>query len=506
MAKQTFLTVSFRLRPPTRRKQIVLDYVFAQYTQEVQRLLDWAEHNLTAIRDGGKDARGSYTADSIRPCLPTNTEWVIPLSSTLKDGIFADVCGMIASFLELEGADLLNGWPSALTVVTDEPREKALMEFGALEASPALAKLGPLRSSDEHSATGAQVEALLNPAYERELAAGLRKKAYTKERPLTYTRGRDFDLLLTADLQHPYVFLPLLPNKNTMVEPVDFGQKNMLSLWSNDPGITPTLSGKRRNGLLLPLELGKRGGKFHWQYKKFLMAMLDGNGVPKSAKVVKRNGHYFINVSVAFPTEAPYEPQTYMGITDNVLYDLSYAIVDRKGELLFSSQEETGLLDLKMDARKQIRRKQKQGKAVSYLDYKQSAQDELLHILVNRLLREAQERRAGIVLMDGEGIYTRRNTGRIRRVWAKVEFIIAYKCKMLGIPYRTGIFSARAAFICPSCGGDCSRDERSAVCVQCGGIKPIGVTKAINIARRILYRKSEWANKGGYRGFHKQFG
>jgi len=503
MQKQAFITVSFRLRTPTRRKQELLDFAMQEYTSQVQRLLDWAHEHLDNIRTNGRTSKGVYNADSIRPCLPTGTAWRVPLSSSLKDGIFSDVCGMIASYLELESTDLLNNWPTAETVVTDEPRARALSAFGTLDT---VGRAGALRSGADIAEVADEVALLLDRRRESDLAADMRRKAFVKERPLTYTRGRDFDLLITSDLKHPYIYLPLLPNDDKRTGITDFGQKNMLTLWSNDPdGVTPIQAGKKRNGLLLPLELGKRGGQFHWQFRKFLLAMLDGNGVPKSAKVIKRRGHYYINVSVAFPAPAPYEPKGYMGITDNVLYNLTYAIVGKTGELMQTHQSETGILDLKMDAQKQIRRKQQQGKAVSYLDYRTSAQDELLHLLINQMLQTAKTHGAGIAMMDTNGIYSKRNEKKLKRLWTKAEFIIAYKCKMMGIPYRTGVFPAKAMGICIRCGGDCSRQESNAVCAQCGASVPLGITKAVNIARRVMYRKSEWGTKGGYRGFHQSF-
>lgn len=503
MARKAFITVSFRLRKPTRKKQAVLDYVFQAYTREAQRLLDWCELHLTDIREHGCNDKGEYTADTIRPCLPSNTEWQVPVSSSLKDGLFNDVCSMVASFLSLEKTEIVNMWPTAEVVVTDESRLVALSELGSLET---IGKVGALRSAEDIAETAIQVDRLSNLDYINELAADAGRWPFVKVRPLTYTRGRDFDLLITSDLQHPYVFLPLLPNKNSMIEPVDFGQKNMLTLWSNDPsGLTPIQAGKKKNGLLLPLELGKRGGKFHWQYRKFIMAMLDGNAVPKAAKVISRKGNYYINVSVAFDVDDPYEPQAYIGITDNVLYNLTYAVISKQGAVVKESQSETGILDLKMDVRKQIQRKNQLARQVTYLDYKRKAQEELLHRLINQMLAVAQHYKAAVMLMESDGIYGVRAAGKMKRLWAKAEFIIAYKCKMLGIPFRKGVFSARVHAICIRCGEDCARQEANAVCQSCGAIVPIGITKAVNIARRALYKKSEWENKGGYRGFHKRF-
>lgn len=54
--------------------------------------------------------------------------------------------------------------------------------------------------------------------------------------------------------------------------------------------------------------------------------------------------------------------------------------------------------------------------------------------------------------METDGIYSRRNEKKLKRIWAKAEFIITYKCKLLGIPCRTGVFSAKAMGICIRCG------------------------------------------------------
>jgi hypothetical protein len=254
--KQAFLTCSFRLREPTAKKKSILDYTFREYTKQVQVLLDYAFQQLDDIRSNGSNDKGIYTADTIRDCLPSNTDWQMPLASALKDGVFLDASSMIAGYLEAQKGNPLTGWPTA-GIFVEDGRLDALATLGSIEL---LGEAGAYRPLDEIEATEKHVDWLCSLSTEKELASAVRRKARSPVRPLTFTRGRDFDLLLTSDLSAAYIYLPLLPNKNDMVEPVDFGQKNLLKLWSNDPGLSPIQAGKKRNGLLLPLELGKRGG------------------------------------------------------------------------------------------------------------------------------------------------------------------------------------------------------------------------------------------------------
>jgi len=503
--KQAFLTCSFRLREPTAKKKAILDFSFQEYTQQVQKLLDYAYQRLDLIRLNGSNEKGIYTADTIRDCFPSNTDCQMPLASALKDGVFLDASSMIAGYLEAQKGNPLTGWPTA-GIFVEDGRLDALATLGSIEL---LGEAGAYRPLDEIEATEKHVDWLCSLSTEKELASAVRRKARAPVRPLTFTRGRDFDLLLTSDLSAAYIYLPLLPNKNDMVEPVDFGQKNLLKLWSNDPGLSPIQAGKKRNGLLLPLELGKRGGVFHWQFHKFLMAMLDGNATPKSAKIIQNaNGRYYINVSIAFDVTAPYEPQGYMGLSDNVLFSLAYAVVGKAGEVLAANRAEyegESIASLKIEARKRVSKKQAAGQMVSYLDYKRKAQEEVLHVLINHILDTAEKHQVAIVMMDSDSIFRKSNTKKIKAIWAKAEQVIIYKCKLRGIPYRTSVFGAKAHNICMRCGGDCSIDKFEAVCTSCGGRLPVDVTKSINIARRVLYKKSEWEKHGGYREFHRSF-
>jgi len=501
MAKQAFLTCSFRLRKPTRKKQAVLDQVLRQYTDAVQALLDWAWQHLDTVRERGVDAKGNYTETGVRGCLPTSAAWPMPLHSALKDGAFADASAMVASYLELLKLDAATGWPTAYIHVEDE-RADALAELGSLEL---VGKVGALRPTEEVAAVARQVERLTDEAHERDLAARAKRRPKETVRPLTYTRGRDFDLLLSSDMTTPYIFLPLLPSQDPTVAPITF-QGNLLCLWRNGQAIdAPLQTGKRRGGLLLPLELGKRGGRFHWQFRKFLLAILDGNGVPKSAKLIRKaNGRYHLNVSVAFPAESAYHAQRWLGFADNVLYSLAYALIDETGAVLQTQRKDSGLAQLKMDAAKRVAQKQRSAQAVTYLDYKRRAQEEALHVLINYLLDIAVHNQAGVVMMSG-GDILRKNSGKLKRIWAKAEQIVAYKCKVRGIPCRTGMFGAAAHRICDRCGGDCRVQPPEAVCRVCGARRPVDVLKAINIARRVLYKMPAWVDRGGYRGFHNQF-
>jgi transposase len=99
------------------------------------------------------------------------------------------------------------------------------------------------------------------------------------------------------------------------------------------------------------------------------------------------------------------------------------------------------------------------------------------------------------------GKFTRSN-------FAKLEFFLSYKLPLAGLPAPREVFAAYSSQICFKCGNIGKRDEDNREvfrCLVCGSVMDADENAAVNIARRVLYRKAEWETRGGYREFHNSF-
>ena len=138
-----------------------------------------------------------------------------------------------------------------------------------------------------------------------------------------------------------------------------------------------------------------------------------------------------------------------------------------------------------------------------------------MHNLANYLIDIALRHQAQIVLQDmseQKGVVVNiRGHGKkgssLAAPWRKLEFILGYKAKLAGVPIRTGMWRAGANNFCIHCGHKCEADKethyREVQCTMCYAREDRRVTACVNIARRVLYRRSKWEDKGGYEAWHR---
>jgi IS605 OrfB family transposase len=149
-----------------------------------------------------------------------------------------------------------------------------------------------------------------------------------------------------------------------------------------------------------------------------------------------------------------------------------------------------------------VQAKQQRGQKVTMLDYRRKQQEAMMHKLVNHVIEVAIEHRSGIVTED-LSIHVRGKF--VRSAWAKLEFILEYKCRLAGVPYLGKVFAAKTSQICIWCGEIVERNDRVVTCHACGAVEHSDDAAGVNIARRVMYRKKDWEKKGGYLAFHRSF-
>lgn len=475
-----FLTVWFDLRQPSRWKRRALDGVFDAHTAAMAGLLADCEADIERIvvdgqirsRDGVPT--GKYNGLSVGQCLPSGAELLTPISSALREALVRDVAAMVASFLELRKGAPNAAFPSARQINPDVQ----------MDAARSLAMLAD------------------NEEREHELAADFMRRPRLTHQPLTFSRARDFGLLLDEAHGRLFAWLPVLAAGNeTIVEPVRL-VGNLIDVATGEP-----FAKRSKIALLAPLEFGHGQRAHNWQVEKFIRRALDGGAEIKTAKLCRmqdRDGMvlYRLYVSVAFETPEVYQPERVIGVAPGVLMSAAWSMVDDAGRVVRRAQANDGMASIQRNVARVVQRKQKRGRIVSALDYRGRQLDELLHNVANQVIATAVSQRASVAMREMDA---RERPAKLRVAWQKFETIMQYKCAIAGVPLRTGVFGAFARRICVQCGEMADWDKETITCAACGHIEPALTAEAINTARRVTYRRADWEKHGGYRAFHRSF-
>lgn len=480
--KTAFISVAFKLRQPGQAKKLILNHVFTEYTGAMDKLIDWSKENLESIKDSGKwrlvdeetgeIKKEGYSEKSITTRLPSPSAVEADMAGCLKESLVKNVAASLAAYLQRDEQTKKEGFPTCRDPSPDA-FDEALQELCLI---------------------GNDLEA------EDEARAKLLKQSRSNVMPISFCRSRDFYILQDLTKKRFFLFLKLLPQGSPMAHQVKID--NLLDV---NTGKLHKYNGKA--GLLLPIEVGIRNGKWGWQYQNFVRLALAGQAKFVSGKLVRSNGDYFFHVSLKVDCDDPYEPQAYLGVDRGVFFTTAWAVVDKVGNILESHYEKDGFRDARIKAGKVVQRRQMKGQVVSVKHYRRKYLDEILHILANNLVEKAKEYQAAIVMED-LNIQIR---GKFyKSAWKKLHGFVAHKCLLAGVPFKKdGVWPAWTSKLCIYCGEEVERDDRLVMCRHCGRQEHSDEAAAVNIARRAMYRKSDWGGTskkpGDWRAFHRNF-
>lgn len=474
------ITGIFKLHNPSQKKRKVLDYAFEQYTLAIREILqqsepledlyrDWGRV-ISKAKDGTLKMTEKYTADNIAVLLPGSGNISRSMGSQIKEGAARDISRMIASYISGEDT---TGYPTV--------------------ADPTPAGLGDVLR--DFAQVGADLE-------DEDISrTRLLKRLKSDVRPILFPRARDCRLLFDRLNNRFFVFMSgVLPADNSFDCPVNIDQTNLIDINTGE-----VFQRKSRTSILCPIELGCNGDEWGWQYERFILPTLQGCASLKEAHLVRKGDEYFLHAAFVFDQVDPYEPQAYLGIDRGIVFSMAYGIVDLQGNVLLKHSEPDGYRNEQIRMGLKRQKKQRLGYQTTAKDFKRKALDGILHKVVNSILDQAVAYQAAIVIED-LGIQVKGKW--VQSAFAKIERILEYKCALRGIPYRGGVFAAKSSMICIHCGELVQRQKESyqtVTCPACGAVEHSDEAAGVNIARRAMYKKAEWLDRGGYLGFHKSF-
>lgn len=466
-----FLTCKFKIHNLSSHKKQVIDHALKEYTLAYTAILNWVQNNLALLSEKGL-FRDHYTGKSLCGLLPAP---IGSLHSSLKDSLKIAVGATLASYFELIAENPETSFPAGR-----DPSPIAIE--GALDD---FAKCGSENYDELRDRLLTVCKGSVMPLY-------FCRADGASQRQNGSARNRNFSLLWRSDKRQLLAVLYLLPIGHELCQPLDVNRGNLMRLDTGE-----TFRSRSRAAILVPLQMGSNG----WQERRFLEPALQGHASVQSALLVKDGDEYYLHVTFALECEEKYIPRAYLGIDSGILFTAAYGLVDAGGNVLEIGHLEDELRELQIKHGKEREQLAKNGRTITKHHYKRQAYDNILHCLVNELIAKAKEHQAQIVLED---LNIQVRGSRVVSRFRKIDKFMDYKCKLEGIPFRH-VFAAYSSVICHKCGGDMIRDNRIVICTECGYKGHSDDNASVNIARRALYRKDEWEERGSYRGFHRSF-
>ncbi len=477
MATQ-YLTCIFKIHNPSAHKKAVMDHALEEYTRAYGRVLDYAKDSLDNIERNGT-YHDRYTGKSIASMLPRPD---CNIHSSAKDSLTQNVGANLASYFELVQVDERTSFPFARDPSPDAD-VKALDHFVRVGSNEDDFKESVRRLMK-------QVKGSVTPLFFCRSDGATQKSSGS-------ARNRNFSLLTNAKRDKLLAVMWLLPGGHERCKPLNAQQGNLVKLDTGE-----VFTSDSSTAILVPLELGRSG----WQYEKFIEPAMQGQARVKTAYLVRRDEEYFLHVAFEFPCEEEYKPKAYLGIDRGVFFSMAYAVVDVEGRTIIMDHEEDGFRDSCIQAGKRVQQMQRNGRTPTAKDYRTKQREAIIHRLINKIISVAKEHQAMIVTEDLE---IRIRGAFYKSAWKTMYDMLAYKCRLAGVPlWKNGIWAAYSSQLCIMCGGlntNRKRDGSPFACPYCGATYHSDEGAAVNIARRALYRKADWEDKGGYRAFHRSF-
>lgn len=470
--KEQFLSCKFKLHVPSTRKKAIMDFALREYTLAFSKLLDWAKNHEASLREDGQ-YKGRYNEKALSSLLPRPDG---NIHSSAKESLLKDVAASLASYFALCEIDPNTSFPTCRDPSPD-------VIHGALDEF-IRCSVDDYDKARDRLLTVCRGSVMPLHFYRADGAS----------QGGTSARNRNFSLLWRTDKHQLLAVMYLLPAGHELGQPLGVHDENLARL---DTGEMFTSNSKC--AILMPLEIGRNG----WHEQRFIEPCLSGQARIASGMLIRddERNEYYLVVSFAMACKERYEPEAYLGIDKGILFTAAYAIVDRNGRVETLGHFDDELRALQIKHGEERERLARNGKRITWRHYKRKAYENILHSLANQLIEMARDRHAQIVVED---LSIKVRGGRVISRFRKLDRILDYKCRLAGVPYRS-VFAAYSSQICHKCGGMMERNDRHVVCSHCGYEGHSDDNASVNIARRAMYRKSDWAERGGYRAFHRSF-
>lgn len=477
------LTYTFKILQTRGVKGRALHEAMSRYTTVVREFLDWAAEHIEDF-----DAASLYESNGrVRRSKRSLEKWVrqsIKILSTyaeletgLKDSAVANIAEQLISYLELrevqDGASVPTGRGAS-----DLEFVQYMAEFTErtwIEDQPVNGQ------DDDFLRTQGKVQ-------------GYRlKQPYTPIPFCRYDPKRNYCLVKSEDGAY-FALLFLLPVKEGSIFTRNGGQLTVVGKGVELKRVPP-------GAILAPLGMSKWVTRHLEQHQ------------PRTAKLVYRDGDFYLHVAFDIPEAQKKPPLTILGVDRGKSRTASTAVLTLDGKTVITKGS---ILTLHQRRVNEITAKvaKAQAKGAQYRYNYRTLNEEAAHFTVNEVLRIAKRYKSKIVLESLESMMRANmaksksnfNRGRKSNVYARILKALEYKAAQQGIEVET-VSAAYTSQTCPECGCvdkinrlvETGTDSKGGTnftrlhfrCVECGFADDDADSIAgINIARKALFKKA----------------
>ena len=471
-----FKTAVFKLHNLSTWKREALDYVLAENTRVIADAFEYFQENVP-------------TAKEIRAHIPKG----LSIHSRLREGIIAHVDAQYKAHKALK--DDGGNPPTVL-----RKREEAVVRYETLAQQ--LVNAG---TDEEMHNINTEMHRVNSFKYQP-----LKFDGYSNE-PSGWKHSR-FAILKNAKDKY-YALMYILPPKqeNTPIAKIT----DMVDIKYGE-----IVNTKAKGAILAPLSFSE---KYHKE------RFMDVASI-QSAQLSKTNGDYYLHVAFEF-TEGGSIAENYIGVDVGMITPVAIAVINSKGKVLHTKVYTSDVYKLQAKNRQKIADLQNQGKQIYLKSYRTKSLEAMFHDVINQMIELSLEYNAAFVVEDLDGKFITRGKF-VTSCYRKIVKFLEYKTAVAQSPYvqyaikdkKTGEqkrdkdgnlkwakftvqkrWQGGTSKICHVCGeyGDRGKGEkRNYFECKCGYSGDADTNAAVNIARRILYKKDEWEN---HRAFHYSF-
>lgn len=446
-------TITLKLHKPGKRKRLLIEEAMLNYSRAYSYLLERAAGDIEEIRRAYADGAGRYRGAFISKWVDRDLSRELNAYSVepFKDSLKIDFGMTLAGYLNLLGTGASVGYPEVFM-----GQEELDRRFRGLV-------------NELDSGAGTLEQCL------RELERSRRKAGALK--PLFFCRhavNRDYCLLYDEGSGRYYVKLYLLNARGAVkADAVPFKNREMTYIHKSGSKLEPRTNKERF--ILAPLSFGK------WQ-ESFLRKALEKPEMIRTARLFKRDGEYYLAVSLFLEDEPRWEIRTYTGVARGLTKLLELTTVDKAGEILHR-------VGLKEGAA---------GAPEAVLD------GGSLHRLANGIVEIAVKHRSQVIAealaLKGDMLKWSDAGGRdvypllSSKSYNELLGILEYKLVARGLPPPVKVSPLDIFYRCPQCGG-LSRKSRFTkdmfICVTCGKAMEIEALGSLNLAMKLIsYQRS----------------
>jgi len=478
-----FKAASFKIHKPSKHKIAALDTALNCYHATVKQAIETAladpqlREKISLTDKRGKSRPNGYLLEKeIRKTVPKGIA-----IARVRDYAIVDATSMILSYLakQAKGDDQVQP-PTLPKLQAPNEREIAssMQIFCETISHPIKErhkKIVAELSDQGQTRTARRMKAVFE-SWATTKAAGqmLRSMEIPAPHPIEFTHcelKRGF--LLAKRENHYFAFAKIFASTSK------YRKEYTLENGFVDLATGEDLTGRKYPGFIFPLELGRD----HHE-KEFIE-----KGRPRSAKLIKRQGEYFLNIVFEF-TPQPIQTITVLGIDRGAAMIGASTVIDRSGTMI-------DRLDLHGDTfasamaeyRRRIAEAQRDGRRTFNFKLRGRRSENIIGEYANRLVQKAIEHRSQVVLESLQG----RAFGRFltQSQVAKLQQKLTYKLECVGLPAPIEVPAAYTSQTCARCGHKAHENRPSQeefLCVSCGYARNADENASEIIALRGLHQ------------------